>query len=63
MPKHRTLVGVKAAAEYVNTTERHIRALIYRRAIPYHKVGKYVQFDLNDIDAWLDANRVEAAAS
>lgn len=59
----RTLLDIEGTAGYLGTTVRHVRNLIARREIPYHKVGRLVRFDLADLDAWLDANRVEAVAS
>ena len=31
-----------------------------QRRVPFHKVGKFVRFDPQDIDAWLASNRTEA---
>ncbi len=61
MPKHRNLASVLGAADYLNISERHVRSLIYRRQLPHFKVGGRIRFDLDDLDAWLDAHRVEAA--
>jgi excisionase family DNA binding protein len=54
------LLDVKAAAARLGTTERHIRELVYRRAVPYVKVGRLVRFDPADLDAWIAANRQPA---
>jgi len=55
------LMTVADAAEYLATTERHVRDMAWRRILPHVKVGRLVRFDRADLDAWLDANRVEAA--
>jgi excisionase family DNA binding protein len=60
MPKYRSLTDVPGAAQYVETSPRHIRLLIQQRRVPYFKVGGKIRFDLADLDAWLDANRIEA---
>ena len=62
MPKHRTIAGINALAEHLDTSERHIRGLVARRAIPYFKVGAFVRFDLDEIDEWLELHRVEEAS-
>ncbi|NNF68410.1 MAG: helix-turn-helix domain-containing protein [Acidimicrobiia bacterium] len=54
-------MDLASVAAYLHTTERHVRALVARRAIPYLKVGKYLRFDQADIDDWLDSSRVEVA--
>lgn len=56
----RAYFGVTDAAEYLGTTERHVRELIYRRDIPYYKVGRLVRFRPTDLDNWMDRNRVES---
>ncbi len=48
------------AARNLATSERHLRSMVFRREIPYHKVGRLVRFDLDELDAWLDAHHVEA---
>jgi excisionase family DNA binding protein len=48
------------AADYLGVTEAWVRRAIKDRVIPFHKVGHYVRFDTTDLDAYLQANRVEA---
>lgn len=55
------VTDVAGAATYLATTERHIRELVYRRDIPFYKVGGSLRFDLKDLDRWLRAHRTEAA--
>ena len=54
------LLDVKATAERLGTTERHVRELIYRREIPYLKVGRLVRFDTAELDQWLASQRQPA---
>lgn len=58
-----SLIDIPAAAERLGTSERHVRELIYRREIPYTKVGRLVRLDLDELDAWVDAHRVPAASA
>lgn len=57
----RPLVDKAAVAEYLGTTVRHVEFLVYRREIPFTKVGRYVRFNLDQVDAWLTANESEAS--
>lgn len=51
-------LNVSAAAEYLGTTERHVRELVYTKRIPYFKLGpRKLRFTLEDLDAWMLANR------
>ncbi len=59
----RQYLNVAATAEYLGTTERHVRELVYKRNVPYHKVGRLLRFDLDDLDAWMLANRYPARRS
>lgn len=53
-----TLINVSAAAERLATSERHVRELIYKRQLPYVKVGPLVRIDSDELDAWLESRRV-----
>jgi excisionase family DNA binding protein len=52
------LLDIPATAEKLATTQRHVRELVYRKELPYFKVGRLVRFDSDELDAWLQANRV-----
>ena len=54
------LLKTSAAAEYLGITHRHLRGLIERRLLPFHKVGGANMFDRDDLDAYLASTRVEA---
>lgn len=57
------LINIKQCAERLGTNERHIRSLIQQRRIPYHKVGRLVRFDVDDLEAWLASQRVPASSA
>ena len=54
------LLDIAAAAERLSVTPRFIRRLVHERRLAYIKVGKYIRFESADVDAWLQARRVEA---
>lgn len=55
-----TLLDINQAAERLNTSVRHIRGLVYRREIPYFKIGHFLRFNEEDLTIWLAANHVPA---
>jgi excisionase family DNA binding protein len=55
----RPLVDIKTVAAYLGVTVRHVRRLVDERRIPFIKWGHLLRFDLNEIDAWIDANRYQ----
>lgn len=59
----RRLLDVGGAAEYLGTSERHIRRLVEERRIAFIKLGNGrsapLRFDTTRLDSWLDAHTVE----
>lgn len=60
--KFQRLLTVQELAERLNTTERQCRRLVHERRIPHLHVGRKLRFDWSAIDAWLEAQAVEAEA-
>ena len=56
----RPMLGIPQLAERLGTSERFVRRLVCERRIPFHKVGKYVRFDQDDVDEWVAFRRVDA---
>jgi excisionase family DNA binding protein len=54
------LLDVNQTAEALGTSVRHVRELIYRKELPYYKVGALVRVDEDDLQAWLLAKRQPA---
>jgi len=52
-------IGPKELAEYLGLSSETIRSWVWQRKIRYHKFGRLVKFDLREIDAWAQENRVE----
>lgn len=44
------------AQKFLNTKKSHLRSLIYKKRIPYFKVGEHIRFDKNVLDWWLLKN-------
>lgn len=56
------LLTVKQAAERMNVGERFVRRLVFEKRIPFTKLGTHVRIAEADVDAYLEANKVEAAS-
>lgn len=54
----RGLIDVTGLAERLGVSERFVRRLIAERRVPFFKVGKFIRFDCNDIDRWIETRRV-----
>lgn len=51
------LISTLTAAAGMDTTPRHVRALIRERGLPFVKVGKLIRIDEGDLANWIVANR------
>jgi excisionase family DNA binding protein len=51
------------AAAYLNVAERYMRRLVTDRRLPYFKVGRLLRFSAEDLDAFLEAGRIEPITS
>ena len=54
------LLSVEEAAERLGTSTRFVRRLIFERRIAFVKVGRHVRITPVDLDAFVDAGRVDA---
>lgn len=50
---------VPEAAKYLNTSVRFVRRLIAERRIAFHKAGAHVRIAVDDLEAFMQAGRVE----
>ena len=39
---------------------RYVRRLVFEQRLPYVKIGKFIRFELAELEAWIDDRRVEA---
>jgi excisionase family DNA binding protein len=54
----RPMLRPEEVAERLNVSLRFIRRLCHERRVPYTKVGKFVRFDADELEAWIMAHRV-----
>lgn len=51
---------VAEAAAYLNTSVRFVRRIVAERRVAFHKVGAHVRIGQADLEAFVQAGRVEA---
>jgi excisionase family DNA binding protein len=54
----RRMLRPEEVAERLNVSLRFIRRLCHERRVPYTKVGKFVRFDADELEAWIATQRV-----
>jgi len=52
------VMTTKQAAEFLQLRESRIKTAIFRREIPFSKVGKLVRFRRSDLEKWLEERTV-----
>lgn len=52
------LIGFEEVAELMSIPESTIRRMVTAKRIPCVKLGKHVRFDPEDIEAWIERNKV-----
>ena len=57
------LLDIKAVAEHLGVSVRHVRRLVYERRIPYVKWGHLLRFDPAAIAGWLEEASVTSATA
>lgn len=50
---------VDQAANYLNTSHRFVRRLVAERRVVFYKVGAHVRFTVADLEAFVQAGRVD----
>jgi len=59
---YRAPLTIEEAAEFLNVEVRWMRRAVFERRIAYHKLGGHLRFRTEDLQAYLDASRVEPQA-
>lgn len=54
------LLNIREAAAYLATTVHAVRQLQWKGLLPFLKIGKFVQFDRQDLDAFIAAQKTVA---
>jgi excisionase family DNA binding protein len=52
------LLTVREAAEYLGTTPKTLYKRVWRREVPFIKLGRSVRFDRKDLDLIIEKARV-----
>lgn len=52
-------IDIKNCATYLSVSTNTLRSWVWRKEIPYFKIGRLVRFDLRAIESWLQDKRVE----
>ncbi len=55
------LLDVAGAAAHLGVSEAFVRRIVLEKRIRYYKVGKFVRFRPGDLEAFVDAGRIDPA--
>lgn len=51
------LLSIKDATDFLKVKESWLRMAIFKRAIPFIKVGRLIRFDQEQLINWLNSNK------
>lgn len=51
-------LNTKEQSEYLGRSEKPIRRLAFRKAIPHYKPGERLLFNLEEIEKWIKAHEM-----
>lgn len=54
------LLGLPETAEYLGRTVWAVREMIWAGKLPYVRDGRRIMLDLNDLDEWIEKNKIAA---
>lgn len=57
----RRLISIDDLAVTLGVSVRHVRRLVSERRIPFHKWGRLLRFDADEVARWIEAARVPPA--
>ncbi len=52
------LLNITEASEYLGIPRGSLYKLNWQRRIPVVKIGKSLRFDIQDLDAWIEENKI-----
>ena len=58
-PADTNLMDILAAANHLGVTKNTLYSWVSQKRIPYVKIGRLVKFDRDDIDAWIESQKIE----
>lgn len=61
MTQPEPLLTVQQVAVWLGLTEKALRMLVSRKAIPVRRVGRQLRFDRAEVDAWTKSSRDPSA--
>lgn len=53
------LLDVAGAADHLGVSETFVRRLVLEKRVRYYKVGKFVRFRIVDLEAFVEAGRID----
>lgn len=56
-PESVRLLNVKEAARFLGTTPASLYSMVWRREVPFVKLGRSLRFDVEDLNALIEASK------
>ena len=53
------MLTIEEVALYLHLTKVAVYGMVRRREIPFYKIGRRLRFKQNDLDSWLEGQKVQ----
>lgn len=53
------ILNFTETASYLNVKQSWLRMAIFKKSIPFIKVGRLIRFDLDQLNEWLSKNSIK----
>lgn len=57
------LIDVPTLAEHLDVTESHVRRLVHLRRIPFIRWGRFLRFDVADVDRFIEESTTSVSGT
>ena len=56
----RHLMSIQEAADYLGISLHTLYGWVNMKKLPYYKIGRFVKFDIKDLNVWIESQKIEA---
>ena len=53
------LLSIEEVAKLLSVKVSWIRSLVFKKQIPYLKIGKHIRFSTTEIEKWVEERRIQ----
>ncbi|MFC1808387.1 helix-turn-helix domain-containing protein [Candidatus Omnitrophota bacterium] len=59
---NKRFISIQGLAQYIGVSVKTVRYWLLMRQIPYHKFGRSVRFDLQELEGWFQEHKISESS-